>query len=145
MPARSGGSHQQLQNGLRVLKTTTSEFRIQEKSPKRLVNIADSVAGGLWGEIRTLGTGSWSETTCRKQEFHVGYSNMAFCRPLSPIRGEPKVMQSGRFVIEKSIVSSSHKVKRVATDPPNDFPTSANNKSPDPLDFKDCTGPYQRT
>ena len=63
------------------------------------------MAGGLWGEIRTLGIGSWSETTCRKQEFRVGHFNMAFCRPSSPIRGEPKVMQSGRFVIEKLIVS----------------------------------------
>ncbi len=76
----------------------------------------------LWGEIKTLGTGSWSETTCKKQEFHVGYFDMASCRPSSPIRGEPKVMQSGRLVVLKLSVSNSDKVKREATDPPKPFP-----------------------
>ena len=67
---------------------------------------------GLWGEIKSLGTRSWLETTCKKQEFHVGYFDMASCRPSSPIRGEPKVMQSGRLVVVKSSVSRSDKVKR---------------------------------
>ena len=51
---------------------------------------------------------------------------MVDCRPSSPIRGEPKVMQSGRLVVVKLKFSSSDKVKRVATDPPKEFPVIIN-------------------
>ena len=51
---------------------------------------------------------------------------MANCRPSSPIKGEPKVMQSGRLVFEKLNFSSNDKVKRVATDPPREFPVIIN-------------------
>ena len=51
---------------------------------------------------------------------------MADCRPSSPIRGEPKVMQSGRLVFVKLNFSSSDKVKREAIDPPREFPVISN-------------------
>ena len=51
---------------------------------------------------------------------------MADCRPSSPIRGEPKVMQSGRLVFVKLNFSSSDKVKREATNPPREFPVIIN-------------------
>ena len=80
----------------------------------------------LWSESNTLGIGSWSETICKKQELHVGYFDMAFAKPSSPISGEPKVMQSGHLVVVRSSVSSSDKVKREATDPPKEFPVMIN-------------------
>ena len=51
---------------------------------------------------------------------------MASSRSSSPIRGEPKVMQSGHLVFVKLIFSSSEKVKREATDPPREFPVIIN-------------------
>ena len=50
---------------------------------------------------------------------------MACCKFLSPIRGEPKVMHSGRFFPEP-MLSNSDKVKRIATDPPRACPVTIN-------------------
>jgi len=41
---------------------------------------------------------------------------------LSPRRGEPKVMQSGRIVVEASSESKSHSVNREATHPARQCP-----------------------
>ena len=50
---------------------------------------------------------------------------MARSRFSSPRRGEPKVMQSGRFLLEP-MVPNSHNVKREAIDPPSKCPVTIN-------------------
>jgi hypothetical protein len=111
----------------RQAQPSSEHNRNLPKSLYSLAGEADLGAAGLWGTgIKTLGTGSWFETTCKKQEFHAEYCNMASCGPSSPIRGDPKVTQSGHLVFAKLILSSSHKVKREATDPPRECPVIIN-------------------
>jgi len=50
---------------------------------------------------------------------------MASCNFLSPIRGEPKVMQRGRFFPEP-MLSKSNIVKREAIAPPTPCPVTIN-------------------
>lgn len=75
--------------------------------------------------MKSVGSGSLSDTTCRKQEFQLELRDMACCNFLSPIRGEPKVMQSGRFFPEPMLFNSDI-VKREATAPPRPCPVTIN-------------------
>nr|KYP39803.1 hypothetical protein KK1_038869 [Cajanus cajan] len=75
--------------------------------------------------MKSLGSGSLTDTTSRKQEFQIGLRDIACCKFLSPIRGEPKVMQSGRFFPNQTL-SNSDIVKREATDPPRPCPVTIN-------------------
>lgn len=73
--------------------------------------------------MNSLGSGSLSDTTCMKQEFQIELRDMALCNLLSPTRGEPKVMQSGRFFPEPMLCNSDI-IKREAIDPPRPCPVT---------------------
>nr|AFK34281.1 unknown [Medicago truncatula] len=62
---------------------------------------------------------------------------MACCNFLSPTRGEPNVMHSGRFFVEP-MLSNSDIVKSEAIDPPRPLPVAINGvtgSAPKILDF----------
>lgn len=75
--------------------------------------------------MKRLGRGSLCDTTLRKQEFQIELRDMACCNFLSPTRGEPKVMHSGRFIVEP-MLSNSDMVNREATAPPRPCPVTIN-------------------
>jgi hypothetical protein len=60
-----------------------------------------------------------------KQEFQIELRDMVCCKLLLPTRGEPKVMQSGRFFPE-SMMCNSDITKREAIDPPRPCPVTIN-------------------
>jgi hypothetical protein len=62
---------------------------------------------------------------CIKQEFQLELRDIAFCNFLSPRRGEPNVMHSGRLFVEP-MLSNSDIVKSDAIDPPRPFPVIIN-------------------
>lgn len=49
------------------------------------------------GVTKVVGIRSWLEIIWRKQEIQVGCAEMACSKALSPRRGDPKVIQMGRF------------------------------------------------
>jgi len=75
--------------------------------------------------MKSLGIGSLCDTTCMKQEFQTELRDMACCKFVSPTRGEPNVMHSGRFFFEPMLCNSDI-TKREAIDPPRPCPVTIN-------------------